>query len=146
MTTAGRAYIVSKQELNWLLDCFHQLLCEKAAMGNYGCLNLVSACKSCGEIASPAESNAADALWLVLLVRISQQAVQLQQLGAVGVLVLPRHEICVVSVGSIVYILIPGVAVEDVRKKHKKPLLSQLISKQPTQQAYIAGGPPARSQ
>ena len=109
-------------------------------MGNYGSLNLVSACKSCRAIASPAKPNAADALWLVLLVHISQQTVQLQQLGAVGVLVLPCHEICIVPVGCVVYVLVPGVAVEDVRKKHKKPLLSQLISKQPTQQAYVARG------
>ncbi len=71
------AYIVSKQELDWLLGSLNQLLGDEASMSYYGSLYFVGTNKSDGVMAAPAEANAANALWLVLLVHVYQQAVQL---------------------------------------------------------------------
>lgn len=89
-----------------------------------GSLYFVGTSKSDGVMAAPAEANAADALWLVLLVHVCQQAVQLQQLRTLGVLVFPCHELAPVSFWSNLHLVIPGIAVKYVGKKHKESLLS----------------------
>ena len=69
-------------------------------------------------VAPPAKANAADSLWFVLLLHVCQQPVKLKQLRTLWVLLHPFRKRAPVGLGM------PRIAMEYVRKKHKKSMLS----------------------